>query len=935
MLLFTIPAWKSIGKYRLELGVADDTAHVVVVLFDEPATELLKCSAESLMASFDEVSLYLLFNYFHRFQTNLYLQSADEDSNLLVAITNLIGTTHIFELKSHTYYEYGTFESFTYWKINPACTMEEVASSTTVDENTNNHSPEFKSLAQTPSLSTPSKGPEEKKKKRSGVEESDADDDCGSSKQPPECNADAGTRKKKQKSHLFVYVTDPQNDPMVTPSLSTMLNNYVLIQSNTTIRHDGRVQSYCGLSVKDIDVLCSGPNPAILPLSDRNTINVDQTAGPSTSRYASTRLRRRSTDYAPCGATDGWLLWALSSVGLGPVAYCMVWARVPDGAIRHHILPVTGTIVFFWIDASVCPLSISWFSGVSVVKDPLMVDEAVDLPCVELLNENRTIIRKYPEVFLCLLGLSRSFTETDIYPTLLHNNDEEMGLLDFVNSADPFKVKIGEQPLAENKVPLLTETKDSVISPSPQTISLVDHTIQDKLNVNVDKRKKRVAFVSELSPMKRARTEGIVISNSRPSTTGKSPTALRRLIRQSGQADTGSGTAAPVTEDATFSSVTPTLERAPEDDFSDNVVPLVSSAQAGVNVHVTEPASDALDSSAPELEARALSATPSQGSSADDFYESQTIDSATALNVFNINSAQHVCLVSELRVRYEHKIMTREKYDKKFTNSVAIVQQRNAKIVDLKTRLEKSEDEAAKVVELLKHVSDLEVVVAVKASEVATLNTHNAGLLKKVFTLELVHGELDSKVSQMTADCDGLRDQVVGEDVIRDMDDDLYPHMLTAIAGRRWVVRHDFCFVVHKCALHGKAGRSLTQIEAYDPKTNGKYVAAVSEFENVSFLLLDELEGLKDSLLALIMYALALKDDHGNTDPTPEFRQFQPSLDQGFGSAPPRDSSLGVADYQVSTLVLFGDRGSANQPPVMQPHDDLFDTSVLGGSSGP
>ncbi|GKB81200.1 hypothetical protein Tco_0948095 [Tanacetum coccineum] len=756
---------------------------------------------------------------------------------------------------------------------------------------------------------------------------------------------------------------------MVTPSLSTMLNNYVLIQSNTTIRHDGRVQSYCGLSVKDIDVLCSGPNPAILPLSDRNTINVDQTAGPSTSRYASTRLRRRSTDYAPCGAIDGWSLWALSSVGLGPVAYCMVWARVPDGAIRHHVLPVTGTIVFFWIDASVCPLSISWFSGVSVVKDPLMVDEAVDLPCVELLNENRTIIRKYPEVFLCLLGLSRSFTETDICPTLLHNNDEEMGLLDFVNSADPFKVKIGEQPLAENKVPLLTETKDSVISPSPQTISLVDHTIQDKLNVNVDKRKKRVAFVSESSPMKRARTEGIVISNSRPSTTGKSPTALRRLIRQSGQADTGSGTAAPVTEDATFSSVTPTLERAPEDDFSDNVVPLVSSAQAGVNVHVTEPMSDALDSSAPELEARALSATPSQGSSADDFYKSQTIDSATALNVlldhvtppgywaalrnqhdagfldsFNINSAQHVCLVSELRVRYEHKIMTREKYDKKFTNSVAIVQQRNAKIVDLKTRLEKSEDEAAKVVELLKHVSDLEVVVAVKASEVATLNTHNAGLLKKVFTLELVHGELDSKVSQLTADCDGLRDQVVGEDVIRDMDDDLYPHMLTAIAGRRWVVGHDFTGEdcnnllfqgLEAGVVHGKAGRSLTQIEAYDPKTNGKYVAAVSEFENVSFLLLDELEGLKDSLLALIMYALALKDDHGNTDPTPEFRQFQPSLDQGFGSAPPRDSSLGVADYQVSTLVLFGDRGSANQPPVMQPHDDLFDTSVLGGSSGP
>ncbi|GJZ53541.1 hypothetical protein Tco_0608426 [Tanacetum coccineum] len=148
---------------------------------------------------------------------------------------------------------------------------------------------------------------------------------------------------------------------------------------------------------------------------------------------------------------------------------------------------------FFWIVASVCPLSTSWFSGTSVVKDPLPVDEAVDLPCVELLNENCTLIRKYPETFLCLVGLSRSFIETDVRPTLLHDNDEEMGLLDFVKSVDPFKVK---------------------------TISLVDHTIQDELNVNSGKRKKKVAFVSGSPLVKKARTEGIVISDSRPSTAG-------------------------------------------------------------------------------------------------------------------------------------------------------------------------------------------------------------------------------------------------------------------------------------------------------------------------------------------------------------------------------------------------------------------------------
>ncbi|GJT92026.1 ribosomal protein S2 [Tanacetum coccineum] len=98
----------------------------------------------------------------------------------------------------------------------------------------------------------------------------------------------------------------------------------------------------------------------------------------------------------------------------------------------------------------------------------------------------------------------RSFVEMDVRPTLLHGDNEEMGLLDFVKTADPFKVKTGERTLAENEVPLLTETEDRVFSPSSQPMSLVDHTIRDELNVNSGKRKKRVAFTSGSLPVKKA-----------------------------------------------------------------------------------------------------------------------------------------------------------------------------------------------------------------------------------------------------------------------------------------------------------------------------------------------------------------------------------------------------------------------------------------------
>nr|GEX71271.1 hypothetical protein [Tanacetum cinerariifolium] len=124
------------------------------------------------------------------------------------------------------------------------------------------------------------------------------------------------------------------------------------------------------------------------------------------------------------------------------------------------------------------------------------------------------------------------------------------------------------------------------------------------------------------------------------------------------------------------------------------------------------------------------------------------------------------------------------------------------------------------------------------------------------------------------------------------------------------------------------------------------------------------------------MSALILKDDQGNTDATPEFSRFQPSLDQvvvpidfesdsvdqemllfdaipairlfaerrelclpsssalggTFGSTSSYDSSLGVTDYHVSTLVLSSDGRPTNPPPVVQSHDDLFDRSVLDKS---
>ncbi|KAL6529080.1 hypothetical protein OROHE_014824 [Orobanche hederae] len=100
-----------------ELDVSDDTAHTMVVMFDETATELVKFSAESLLEGEDEV--------------------ADDQPALPQALTNIIGTSHTLELKSHTYYENGDYESFTCWYICSPESVDESAGSITVSAGAN------------------------------------------------------------------------------------------------------------------------------------------------------------------------------------------------------------------------------------------------------------------------------------------------------------------------------------------------------------------------------------------------------------------------------------------------------------------------------------------------------------------------------------------------------------------------------------------------------------------------------------------------------------------------------------------------------------------------------------------------------------------------------------------------------------------------------
>ncbi|GJR23564.1 ATP-dependent DNA helicase PIF1 [Tanacetum coccineum] len=187
---------------------------------------------------------------------------ADADLNLPTAIRNLIGMTHILEIKSHTYYEYGSFESFTYWKINPSESDEDTASSSTPTLTADEASPSFKRLATHHTVKTPSKPNEEKKKK-------------GQSWKiltKLKCLLQEKTRRKRRgKLKYRPYTsmdTGSQNKHTITPTLTELLQSSVRIDSNTITRLDGKVYSYCGLRLTETPLGLSA-----VPVSYHNIVH--------------------------------------------------------------------------------------------------------------------------------------------------------------------------------------------------------------------------------------------------------------------------------------------------------------------------------------------------------------------------------------------------------------------------------------------------------------------------------------------------------------------------------------------------------------------------------------------------------------------------------------------------------------------------------------
>ncbi|GJT87346.1 hypothetical protein Tco_1069063 [Tanacetum coccineum] len=645
----------------------------------------------------------------------------------------------------------------------------------------------------------------------------------------------------------------------------------------------------------------------------------------------------------------GWMSFGKRS-DIAPVCYTK-----PLDSLKHW------NDSFFWVDASVFPLSVPWHTKKTLVRDPPLTTTEFSAEAYDFLATYQAPFRKFSEPFLCLVGLSRYYDlDDDVYPTFLTDaregrdgsirlysscgshqasGNEKGGQNDNVEVAGPHDLnEEGGDAKQENR----SERDDRG---GQDDNIVVDDDIQVVVANNPKRTRKKRKATCGLSgfnpPPKKLREDHGTSGDAGASTAGKSFVALHGLLDRSTLA-AEVGVSAAKTVPFVTSSVTLTPERKggghtdyvfgpnlrthhPAERFvifSDSYhhsstnadvevtsivrssippPPVMTAAVAATAVAGTSPAPVLGAGIQPVI--HSLSADSASLSkvgpnpvvpsnprgielSTDTFYISQEMDSETLQQIYT-------CLSAEVRLRSEHSLRERKKFKRKCVRQTDLLKEKDAEITSLKAQLSLKEAEAAEAIRSLA----LEGEKITLEGRVATLESSDASKDNELAFKD----SLTDQISVLETTCFELHDQVSDYELFKEqheavkdeqvkilsdrvaeldselmgmavhMDEELYPRFLTTIAGRRWIISCGFRLAVMKClqspeyvsALetaiglvidkgmhiglvagidHGKAGRGLVEIAAYDPFVEERYVSAVIALRGLDFNFLSQLE---------------------------------------------------------------------------------------------
>ncbi|GJR95403.1 reverse transcriptase domain-containing protein [Tanacetum coccineum] len=597
-----------------------------------------------------------------------------------------------------------------------------------------------------------------------------------------------------------------------------------------------------------------------------------------------------------------------------------------------------------------------------------------DIP-TEVVPDLQTISRIVKTLVLSVLPFThKSFTFSASFW------ESKMDLFAFIRHSDPTKVRIGEREHAEWEVKLLTLTEGRIGNDdvSEETVA------KDVLEVAAEKTKKRRkwkvardASGSTFPPKRLWEDYHAVASN----TGGKSLVAIRDLVLD------GSSVPSGVSEPPTVISVPPTPNDRPTDSvfglnlrtcppslryvvssddfhhssscsevksFAKSPTADASVTTVAVTTIVTKNASavplpkvrvvpktleifgDSAYAGGANADAAGTSKLNEPAVSSDSFYASHDLDSDTLhriyvpkWNVTNDSVLDDLYVCRDLTGRLAPPALFSQlraiDYDQLWGGTA----ERDTEIAHLKSLLSLKEAESAEAIRLRSQISAIEAADADKGNELRDLKERNFVLEgeKDVLFEKLSRDELSSKVASLESE----RDSLVGQKSSLESAFEFFRERMEATQDEQakaigCAVNKGIQDGLRARVDHGKAGRDLSVIEAYDPSAEAEYVEAVNALGTVDFSMLSELKSKKDASIVDLMDSLRLE---GPLAEIPEAEDLQPSPEQLRLPIHRREDNVVLGETSLSfSLQVVHSRVQRVRGEIMEKRLSLTDVMV-------
>nr|GEY58215.1 transposase (putative), gypsy type [Tanacetum cinerariifolium] len=544
---------------------------------------------------------------------------------------------------------------------------------------------------------------------------------------------------------------------------------------------------------------------------------------------------------------------------------------------------------FFWVDECVFPTVVDWRTNAS--KDGMPANGTYSVEAVRVLDTHRTPIQKQPEMLLCLV---------------------EMDLFSLIRAPNPTKVKTGSRPRAPHELPLLTLTAPHVIEMDEPAVATDSFGVPSTIERSpLDFAPEAEASGRETAAPEMPPPEDVSITTAPETdqaveTVAVKPPAVRES-RKRGSSRGGKSLAAMqlcLASNVFVSEGVPADVSDPDQlAFADTPSPHpadVAQSSQGVAVgdleseNVSSPAEVGSPGSVYQPEwgvtNGSLLDTPEACQDLVDyaaptgyFSELRHMHNEEFLGQYNINLARQVAMGSQLRLRFEQEAKLLQK-------SVAQVARRDQRIQAWESKIKN-----------LKALLETEVGMKRAAEE------KSVGLSQELERMRAQFSKLQVSNERLSQQVDALQQQVSGEEMLKAAFKE-YKRQQDQLVEQRWVIGHGLRLSMMKCVEslemrqafadvvsagvaksmseglkhgveNGRAQLTVESLEAYDPEAEAKFAAALQSLKDLKYPLLDQLEGLKDAPMDVIMAALYLESDTGGD--TPQFiRDLRPSSSQ-------------------------------------------------------